>query len=160
MRSGGAVPALTAVLDGEAVVGVDPADYERIHAAAAKVASRDLPVAVGQRWPVGVTTVSASLLLAARAGIGVFATGGIGGVHRDVERSGDVSADLGALREHPVITVCAGAKAFLDIPRTLEHLETAGVPVLVLGADEFPAFTTRSSGAAAPRRQCRPKTSR
>ena len=152
IRANGGVPALTAVLDGEARVGVEPEDHERIHAGAAKVAARDLPLAIGQVWPVGVTTVSASLQLAARAGIRVFATGGIGGVHRDVERTGDVSADLAALREHEVITVCAGAKAFLDIPRTLEHLETAGVPVLVLGADEFPAFTTRSSGSAAPRR--------
>lgn len=152
VRANGAVPALTAVLDGEAWVGVQAADHERLHAASAKVAARDLPVAIGLRWPVGVTTVSASLQLAARAGIRVFATGGIGGVHRDVDRTGDVSADLGALREHEVVTVCAGAKAFLDLPRTLEHLETAGVPVLVLGADEFPAFTTRSSGAPAPRR--------
>ena len=152
VRAGGAVPALTAVLDGEAWVGVEPGDHERIHAASAKVAARDLPVAIGQRWPVGVTTVSASLHLAARAGIRVFATGGIGGVHRDADRTGDISADLAALREHEVVTVCAGAKAFLDLPRTLEHLETAGVPVLVLGADEFPAFTTRSSGLRAPRR--------
>lgn len=152
IRSGGAVPALTAVLDGEAWVGVEPGDHERIHAASVKVAARDLPVAIGRRWPVGVTTVSASLQLAALAGIRVFATGGIGGVHRDVERSADVSADLAALRDHEVVTVCAGAKAFLDIPRTLEHLETAGVPVLVLGADEFPAFTTRTSGSPAPRR--------
>jgi pseudouridine-5'-phosphate glycosidase len=152
VRDNGGVPALTAVLDGEAWVGVEPAEHERLHAAAAKVAARDLPVAIGQRWPVGVTTVSASLQLAARAGIRVFATGGIGGVHRDVDRTGDVSADLAAIREHDVVTVCAGAKAFLDLPRTLEHLETAGVPVLVLGADEFPAFTTRRSGSPAPRR--------
>ena len=152
VREHGGVPALTAVLDGEAWVGVEPGEHERLHAAAAKVAARDLPVAIGQRWPVGVTTVSASLQLAARAGIRVFATGGIGGVHRDVDRTGDVSADLAALREHEVVTVCAGAKAFLDLPRTLEHLESTGVPVLVLGADEFPAFTTRRSGAPAPRR--------
>jgi len=151
VRAGGAVPALTAVLDGVPVVGVDPADLERIHAATAKVAARDLPVAVAQRWPVGVTTVSAAVQLAAQAGIRVFATGGIGGVHRDVARSGDVSADLLALRTFEVVTVCAGAKGFLDIPRTLEQLETWGVPVVVLGAEEFPAFTTRSSGCPAPR---------
>lgn len=149
VRAAGAVPAVTAVLDGEACVGV--AD-ERLFSATAKVAERDLAVAVGQRWPVGVTTVSASLRLAARAGIRVFATGGIGGVHRDSHLTGDVSADLLAIRSHPVVTVCAGAKAFLDLPQTLEHLETWGVPVLVLGADDFPAFTTRSSGLPAPRR--------
>jgi pseudouridine-5'-phosphate glycosidase len=152
VEASGAVPALTAVLDGEAVVGVEPAEHERVFACTAKVAARDLPVAVGQRWPAGVTTVSASLQLATAAGIGVFATGGIGGVHRDAAASGDVSADLAAITAAPVVTVCAGAKAFLDIPRTLEHLETMGVPVLVFGADEFPAFTTRSSGAPAPRR--------
>jgi len=149
VRGAGAVPAMTSVLDGEACLGVED---ERIFSATAKVAERDLPVAVGQGWPVGVTTVSASLRLAATAGIRVFATGGIGGVHRDVHLTGDVSADLLAIRSHPVVTVCAGAKAFLDLPRTLEHLETSGVPVLVLGSDEFPAFTTRSSGLPAPRR--------
>jgi pseudouridine-5'-phosphate glycosidase len=149
IRAAGAVPALTAVLDGEPCVGVVD---ERMFSATAKVAERDLPVAVGQRWPVGVTTVSASLRLAARAGIRVFATGGIGGVHRDAHLTGDVSADLLAIRAHEVVTVCAGAKAFLDLAQTLEHLETWGVPVLVLGADEFPAFTTRSSGLPAPRR--------
>jgi pseudouridine-5'-phosphate glycosidase len=140
------------VLDGEPVVGVDEGQWDRVFGCTAKVAARDLPVAVGQRWPCGVTTVSAALQLAARTGIEVFATGGIGGVHRDVDTTGDVSADLFAIRTQPVVTVCAGAKAFLDIPRTLEQLETWGVPVLVLGADEFPAFTTRSSGCAAPHR--------
>jgi pseudouridine-5'-phosphate glycosidase len=86
------------------------------------------------------------------AGIRVFATGGIGGVHRDWAASGDISADLGAIARHGVVTVSAGAKAFLDLGATLEALETAGVPVLVLGADTFPAFTTRSSGLPAPRR--------
>jgi pseudouridine-5'-phosphate glycosidase len=152
VHENGGVPALTAVLDGEAVIGVDEADHERIHASSAKVAARDLAVAMGLRWDVGVTTVSASLHLAALAGIRVFATGGIGGVHRGVEHTGDVSADLLALREHEVVTVCAGAKAFLDIPRTLEHLEASGVPVMTLGADDFPAFTTRSSGVPTPRR--------
>jgi pseudouridylate synthase len=149
VRAAGAVPALTAVLDGQPSLGVVD---ERMFSATAKVAERDLPVAIGQRWPVGVTTVSASLRLASGAGIRVFATGGIGGVHRDAHLSGDVSADLLAIRTHEVVTVCAGAKAFLDLAQTLEHLETWGVPVLVLGADEFPAFTTRSSGLPAPRR--------
>jgi pseudouridine-5'-phosphate glycosidase len=152
VEANGAVPALTAVLGGEAVVGVGADAWEQVFTCTAKVAARDLPIAIGQRWAAGVTTVSASLQLAAKAGIKVFATGGIGGVHRDVEHSGDVSADLLAIRSQEVVTVCAGAKAFLDIPRTLEALETWGVPVLVLGADDFPAFTTRTSGTAAPRR--------
>ncbi|MCU1375334.1 MAG: pseudouridine-5-phosphate glycosidase [Actinomycetia bacterium] len=152
VRAGGAEPAVTAVLDGVARIGLEPDEHERILTCASKVAERDLPFAVGSRWTCGVTTVSASLRLAALAGIGVFATGGIGGVHRDVEHSGDVSADLGAIAHHPVVTVSAGAKVFLDLARTLEHLETIGVPVVALGYDEFPAFTTRSSGLPAPRR--------
>jgi pseudouridine-5'-phosphate glycosidase len=152
VRAGGAEPAVTAVLDGVARVGLEPAEHERILGCGSKVAERDLPFAVGGGWTCGVTTVSASLRLAALAGIRVFATGGIGGVHRDVETSGDVSADLGAIAHHPVVTVSAGAKVFLDLPRTLEHLETLGVPVVSLGYDEFPAFTTRSSGLPAPRR--------
>ena len=95
--------------------------------------------------------MSASLALAAAAGIDVFATGGIGGVHRGAERTGDVSADLGAIAAHPVVTVSAGAKAFLDLPRTLEHLESLGVPVLGWRTDEFPMFwcrVERPAGAA------------
>jgi pseudouridine-5'-phosphate glycosidase len=95
---------------------------------------------------VGVTTVSATVALAHRAGVEVFATGGIGGVHRGSESSGDVSADLDAIASHPVVTVCAGAKAFLDLPKTLELLETIGVPVLGWQHDWFPAFYTRTSG--------------
>jgi pseudouridine-5'-phosphate glycosidase len=109
-------------------------------------------VALAQRWPFAATTVSASLALAAAAGISVFATGGIGGVHRGVEVTGDVSADLDAIAHHPLVTVCAGAKAFLDLARTLEHLETAGVPVLGWRHDWFPAFYARSSGLPVPHR--------
>jgi pseudouridine-5'-phosphate glycosidase len=152
IREAGAVPAITAVLDGVARVGLEESEHERILGPARKVGEREVALAVGQRWPVGATTVSASLLLAARAGIGVFATGGIGGVHRDVHLHGDVSADLGALASHPVVTVCAGAKSFLDLPRTLEHLEMLGVPVLGLACDEFPAFTVHSSGLPIPAR--------
>jgi pseudouridine-5'-phosphate glycosidase len=152
IRDAGAVPAITAVLDGVARVGLEESEHERILGPARKVGEREVALAVGQRWPVGATTVSASLLLAARAGIGVFATGGIGGVHRDVHLHGDVSADLGALASHPVVTVCAGAKSFLDLPRTLEHLEMLGVPVLGLACDEFPAFTVHSSGLPIPAR--------
>lgn len=146
VRAGGAVPALTAVLDGVCRIGVEVDEHERIVSGGVKVAERDLAVAAAQCWPVGVTTVSASLALAARAGVSVLSTGGIGGVHRGAEQSGDVSADLDALATHPVVTVCAGAKAFLDLPRTLQRLETLGVPVLGWGQDEFPAFYTRSSG--------------
>jgi pseudouridine-5'-phosphate glycosidase len=137
VRDGGAVPAITVVLDGVARVGIPEAEHERVLGPARKVAARDVPVAVGQGWPVGATTVSAALLLAARVGIAVFATGGIGGVHRDVATSGDVSADLDAIATAPVVTVSAGAKVFLDLARTLEHLETAGVPVPE--ADALPA---------------------
>ncbi len=152
IRAGGAVPAVTAVLDGIARVGLDEREHDRILGAARKAAERDLPVAVAQRWQFGATTVSASVALAAAAAVDVFATGGIGGVHRGAETTGDVSADLDALAHHPVVTVCAGAKAFLDLARTLEYLETVGVPVLGWQHDDFPAFYTRSSGLPAPHR--------
>ena len=150
--AGGALPALTVVLDGAARIGVDDEEVPRVLAAERKVAERDLAVAVAQRWPAAATTVSASLALAAAAGIGVFATGGIGGVHRDWAQTGDESADLAALVRHPVVTVCAGAKSFLDLPRTLERLETLGVPVIGLGTDGggFPAFWSRRSGWPVP----------
>lgn len=152
IRQAGAVPAITAVIDGVARVGLDESEHERILGPAKKAGERELALAISQKWSVGATTVSASLLLAARAGVGVFATGGIGGVHRDVQLHGDISADLGALAAHPVVTVCAGAKSFLDLPRTLEYLETLGVPVLGLACDEFPAFTVHSSGLPIPAR--------
>jgi pseudouridylate synthase len=152
VRDGGAVPAVTAVLDGVARVGLVPEEHDRILGPARKTAERDLAVALAQRWPFGATTVSASLALAASAGIAVFATGGIGGVHRGAELTADVSADLDALAHHPVVTVCAGAKAFLDLARTLEYLETVGVPVLGWRHDWFPAFYTRSSGLPVPHR--------
>ena len=148
IREQGAVPAITAVLDGVARVGLADSEHERILGAARKVAERDLAVAVGERWSFGATTVSASLALAARAGISVFATGGIGGVHRGADLHGDVSADLSAIAHHPVVTVSAGAKSFLDLPRTLEMLETLGVPVVGHQCNEFPAFTVVSSGLA------------
>ncbi len=145
-----AVPALTAVLDGVPYVGLDETQQQRVLQGTRKVAERDLAVAVAQRWDVGVTTVSATTALAHAAGIDVFATGGIGGVHRGAELTGDVSADLDALAHHPVVTVCAGAKAFLDLPRTLEYLETVGVPVLGWQTEWFPAFYSRSSGVPVP----------
>lgn len=152
IEAAGATPAITAVLDGQARVGLDPSEHPRILGAARKAAERDLPVAVAQRWEFGATTVSASVALAAAAGIAVFATGGIGGVHRGAELTGDISADLDALAHHHVVTVCAGAKAFLDLARTLEYLETVGVPVLGWRHDDFPAFYTRSSGLPVPHR--------
>ncbi|MEZ5233573.1 MAG: pseudouridine-5'-phosphate glycosidase [Acidimicrobiia bacterium] len=152
VRRNGAVPALTAVLDGRPCVGVAEGDHERILGGSAKVAERDLGVAVGLGWEVGCTTVSASVALAAAAGVATFATGGIGGVHRGVELTGDVSADLDALARHRVVTVSAGAKAFLDLARTLEDLETRSVPVLGFATDDFPAFYARSSGLRVPHR--------
>ena len=152
VRAAGAVPAVTAVLDGVARVGIGEQEHALILRAGRKLSERDIAVAVAQRWAFGATTVSASLALAHAAGVQVFATGGIGGVHRGVELTGDVSADLDALAHHPVITVCAGAKAFLDLARTLEHLETSGVPVLGWRHEWFPAFYTRSSGLPVPHR--------
>ena len=152
VRDGGAEPALTAILDGQARVGLDPGEEERVLAGTRKVAERDIAVALAEGLAVGVTTVSASVALAHAAGVSVFATGGIGGVHRGAEVTGDISADLDALANHPVITVCAGAKAFLDLARTLEYLETAGVPVLGWQHDWFPAFYLRSSGLPVPHR--------
>lgn len=152
VRNGGAVPAMTAVIDGQPCVGVPESHWEKILVSDRKVAARDLPVAVARRWPTGVTTVSASVALASAVGIRVFATGGIGGVHRDAATSDDVSADLLALSTYPVVTVCAGAKSFLDLGRTLERLETLSVPVLGFGTDELPAFTARGSGLPVPHR--------
>jgi pseudouridylate synthase len=146
VRGAGAVPAVTAVLDGVARLGLELQHHERILGAARKAAERDLPVACAQRWAFGATTVSASLAIAHAGCVEVFATGGIGGVHRGAELTGDVSADLDAIANHPVITVSAGAKAFLDLARTLEYFETYGVPVLGWQHDWFPAFYTRSSG--------------
>ena len=152
VRASGAVPAVTAVLDGVVRIGLAESEHARILGPARKTAERDLAVALAQRWEYGATTVSASLAIAHAAGVEAFATGGIGGVHRGAELTGDVSADLDAIAHHPVITVSAGAKAFLDLARTLEYLETAGVPVLGWRHDWFPAFYTRSSGLRAPHR--------
>lgn len=152
VRAEGAVPALTTVLEGVARVGVSEAEQAAVLAAGRKAGERDLPAAVVQGWPAAGTTVSASLALAAAAGIATFATGGIGGVHRDWATSGDESADLPAIARHPVVTVCAGAKSFLDLGVTLERLETLGVPVVGVGTDELPAFYSRRSGLRLPHR--------
>ena len=151
IRAAGAVPALTAVLAGQCRVGITEDELEPVLAVDLKVSARDVFSAVANRSD-GVTTVAASVMLAAAAGISVFATGGMGGVHRDVQTSGDVSADLWALARYPVTTVTAGAKAFLDLPRTVEMLDTLGVPLLGFGTNEFPAFYSRGSGVALTQR--------
>jgi pseudouridine-5'-phosphate glycosidase len=153
VRSEGAVPATIAVLDGIIHVGLDDARLERLARAKGvmKLSRADLAFAVSARRN-GATTVAATMIVAARAGIAVFATGGIGGVHRGVERTLDISADLEEFARTPVAVVCAGAKALLDLPRTLEYLETRGVPVVCVGSDHFPAFWSRSSGLPAPLR--------
>lgn len=152
IRANGAVPAVTAIMDGVARIGLEDNEYQRVLGVAQKTAERDIPVAISRKWPVGATTVSASLALCAGAGLRVFATGGIGGVHLGSATTGDVSADLGAIARHPVLTVCAGAKAFLDIPKTLELLETLSAPVLGYQTDDFPMFYSRSSGSTVPAR--------
>ncbi|MBN2005386.1 MAG: pseudouridine-5'-phosphate glycosidase [Anaerolineae bacterium] len=145
IRERGAVPAVIAIWDGRPTIGLSAAQIETLAAdkAACKVSVRDLPL-TRVRGGHGGTTVAATALLAHRAGIRVFATGGIGGVHRGHPE--DVSADLPVLAQTPIIVVCAGAKSILDLPRTLEYLETHGVPVLGWRSDEFPAFYSRSSG--------------
>jgi pseudouridine-5'-phosphate glycosidase len=147
VRSLGSVPATIAVADGQAVVGADDALLVRLadDPAVLKVSLRDLAPVLARRG-VGATTVAATVEIAARAGITVMATGGIGGVHRGAERSFDESADLEAIARHPVCVVCAGAKLVLDLALTLERLETLGVPVVGYGTDELPAFYVRSSG--------------
>lgn len=153
VRSAGAVPATIAVLGGRPRVGLGADDLEVLASdpAVAKVSVRDLPSVVA-RGTHGATTVAATMRLAALAGIRVFATGGLGGVHRGAPQSFDVSADLSELAATDVAVVSAGVKSILDIGLTLEALETLGVPVLVHGSDEFPSFYSRSSGHPAPQR--------
>jgi pseudouridylate synthase len=147
VRGLGSTPATIAIADGQAVVGADDALLTRLanEPAVAKVSLRDLAPVLARRG-LGATTVAATVEIAARAGIAVMATGGIGGVHRGAERSFDESADLEAIARNPVCVVCAGAKLVLDLPLTLERLETLGVPVVGYGTDELPAFYVRSSG--------------
>lgn len=149
IRQEGATPATCLCLDGQLVVGASPAEVETAAGdpAVRKAAVRDLGYVLARHLPAGLT-VSATLLAAAGAGIRVFATGGIGGVHLDVRESGDISSDLAQLARSPVVTVCAGSKSVLDIPRTLELLETLGVPVYGFQTEIFPAFYLRSSGRA------------
>lgn len=153
VRGAGAVPATIAVMGGAIRVGLADAELEKLGQAKGvmKLSRADLAacLATGR---TGATTVAATMICAHLAGIDVFATGGIGGGHRGAELSFDVSADLRELAETPVSVVSAGAKAILDLPKTLEVLETLGVPVIAVGQDEFPAFWSRSSGLPAPLR--------
>ena len=151
IREAGAVPATIAVIDGTLHIGLEEAELETLAQTkgAMKVSRADIAFAIAERR-TGATTVAATMIAAARAGIRVFATGGIGGVHRGAETTFDISADLEELAISPVIVVCAGAKAILDIPKTLEVLETRGVPVVTFESEAFPAFWSRESGLASP----------
>lgn len=147
IRDAGAVPATIAIIDGKICVGLNDEQLERLGTAqdAIKVSRRDLAYVLSQKL-LGATTVAATMICAELAGIEVFVTGGIGGVHRGAETSFDISADLQELAQTNVAVVCAGVKSILDIGLTLEYLETNGVPVVSVGQPGFPAFFTRESG--------------
>ena len=148
IRENGAVPATIAVIKGRLKAGLSPEEIDylgKTGTAVAKASRRDLPVLVAEGRD-GATTVTTTMIIAHMAGISVFATGGIGGVHRGAETTMDISADLEELAHTPVMVVCAGAKSILDLGLTLEYLETHGVPVIGYGTEELPAFYTRKSG--------------
>lgn len=148
VRDKGGVAATIAIVDGEIHVGMPPNLLQRLtqsEGQARKIAARDIAIAVAMKM-TGGTTVSATCEIAASSGIAVFATGGIGGVHRGAREHLDVSADLAAIAKLPVAVVCAGAKSVLDVPATLEMLETLGVPVVGVGTNDFPGFYTRTTG--------------
>ncbi len=148
IRDNGAVPATVAVIGGRLKAGCTPEEIEYLGKkgqAVTKASRRDLPVLIA-RGEDGATTVTTTMIIAAMAGIKVFATGGIGGVHRGAQQTFDISADLEELASTPVMVICAGAKSILDLGLTLEYLETKGVPVIGYGTDELPAFYTRHSG--------------
>ena len=148
IRDNGAVPATIAIIGGRLKAGLSKEEIEYLGKTGqkvTKVSRRDLPVIVSKKMD-GATTVATTMIIAAMAGIKVFATGGIGGVHRGAETTMDISADLEELAQTPVLVVCAGAKAILDLGLTLEYLETKGVPVIGFGTEELPAFYTRKSG--------------
>src|SRR4051794_825201 len=151
VREGGAVPATIALVDGEVRVGLDDAALQAIASRddVVKCSARDLPIAAA-RGATGATTVAATAHVAALAGIGLFATGGLGGVHREARETWDESADLVALSRTSICVVCAGVKSILDIPATLERLETLGVAVAGYGTDRFPAFYLTDSGYTLP----------
>ena len=154
IRAAGAVPATIAIIGGALKVGLTTAELKKFAVdgpGITKVSTRDLPYVVAQKLD-GATTVASTMRIAAMAGIHVFATGGIGGVHRGAEKSFDISADMMEFSESNVAVVTAGAKAILDLALTLETLETLGVPVVGYGTDDFPAFYSRQSGHAVPMR--------
>lgn len=147
IRDNGAIPATIGIIEGECIVGLSAEEIELFgkRKGIAKVSRRDLPIITSKNmW--GATTVATTMIIAALAGVKIFVTGGIGGVHRGVEDTMDISADLQELARTNVCVICAGAKAILDLPRTLEYLETMGVPVLGYGVEELPAFYSRESG--------------
>lgn len=148
IRDNGAVPATIAIIGGRLKAGCTPEEIEYLGKkgqAVIKASRRDLPVLLARKED-GATTVATTMIIAAMAGIHVFATGGIGGVHRGAQQTFDISADLEELAQTPVMVICAGAKSILDLGLTLEYLETKGVPVIGFGTDELPAFYTRHSG--------------
>ena len=155
IRDAGAVPATIAIMDGRIRIGLDGDALEELASTPAeqvmKLSRADLAVCL-VRGGTGATTVAATMICADLAGITTFATGGIGGVHRGAETSFDISADLQELARRPITVVAAGAKAILDLPKTLEVLETLGVPVIAFGQDQLPAFWSRESGLVAPLR--------
>ncbi|MEP2782003.1 MAG: pseudouridine-5'-phosphate glycosidase [Pseudoruegeria sp.] len=158
VRSNGAIPATIAVLDGTLHIGLSDAELESLGQAkhVAKLSRADFAACLAKRG-TGATTVAATMIAAHLAGIKVFATGGIGGVHKGAEQSFDISADLLELAQTPVTVVAAGAKAILDIDKTLEVLETNGVPVITVGQDTFPAFWSQDSGLQSPLRMDNPE---
>lgn len=148
IRENGAVPATIAIIGGQLKAGCTPEEIEYLGKkgqAVIKASRRDLPVLIARKAD-GATTVTTTMIIASMAGIRVFATGGIGGVHRGAQQTFDISADLEELAQTPVMVICAGAKSILDLGLTLEYLETKGVPVIGYGTEELPAFYTRHSG--------------
>lgn len=153
VRDHGAVPATIAIIKGEICVGLDQSELEKLAASkdVVKASGRDLAAVMARNGSAG-TTVSATMMIARLAGIDVFATGGVGGVHRGAENTFDISADLTELGHTGTTVVCAGVKSILDIPKTLEFIETQRVPIIAYQSDDFPAFYTRSSGLRADHR--------
>ena len=158
IREHGAVPATVAIIDGVIKVGLSPEEIEYLGTAKGvlKVSRRDMPLVISKKMD-GATTVAGTMMAAAMAGIKVFVTGGIGGVHRGAGESFDISADLEEFKTSNVTVVCAGCKSILDIPATMEYLETKGVPVVCYRSDEIPAFYSRRSGVMAELRMDDPQ---
>lgn len=153
VRENKAIPATIAIINGKLKVGLSSQEIKELAQSTdvLKVSRRDIPFVISQK-KTGATTVASTMIIAEMAGINVFTTGGIGGVHRNSEQTMDVSADLIELSNTNVAVVCAGVKSILDIPKTLEYLETFGVPVITYGSDEFPDFYTKKSGLKSPLR--------